>query len=746
MSHHEPFKALCPTEWKAVSTDSLPATLRDTFAHAQTIVDSIPLPPNVAKAAHSGAAQQGRARSKTEPSGGTSVALNRTLCPSTPLGCADTAKKLHKEWREVKMNPRDNPLAINVYKLGAKDGKGTWFARRSVHEGISFDKFRLGLEKEFGEALRARAAKPDAGPGAGNVRGIGAERRVEQEIVDGVGKAEVYHLSAQFPGPTTPRDFVTLLLTAASGGNETITRKEKGVPHAPRQFVVVSKPCVHPECPQRQGFIRGQYESVEIIREIPIEVPLRKVRSSVDLSREEVDEISNAEKKAAAGREALLNTAQKAGAVAGSVSAGETDDESDNRSTHSDVGTIKSANRGISVRPETDMAVEWLMVTRSDPGGSVPRFMVEKGTPAGIISDAAKLLDWLAKKTPEELERSDEEPAQQEQQQPEAEADKSTSTLNTGDSTTATASGSDKPVDNPTSNLVPTSEAQAEDEPPIQPATGLYGMITGVFGVAGSVISSRLSNPLGGSIRATDSEPDLDDQYRDDSDSESDTNSFKSFSSDSQSPRKDEGNSDGLSGSMLSMDTEDTLQKATSNYSQESQGSQTPKISSRTETQNEKELRKLHDRRRRVHEKIAKIQERSSTKRNGDKEKDEREMAKLKEKHEKELARQEEKYQRELRKIEERRQHEERKAEQRRKKQVEREEKANIALELDRVKAERDVARKQIDILKDQIGELQSQNTMLVATLGKHGLLKGGGNEAWRDLQGTSNAAAVAEA
>ncbi|TLD12543.1 uncharacterized protein PgNI_04520 [Pyricularia grisea] len=745
MSHHEPFKALCPTEWNAISIDSLPATLRDTFSHAQTIVDSIPLPQNVAKAAHNGATQQGRARSKTEPSGGTSVALNRTLSPSTAHGCVDTAKKLHKEWREVKTNPRDNPLAINVYKLGAKDGKGTWFARRSVHEGISFDKFRLGLEKEFGEALRARAAKPDAGPGAGNVRGIGAERRVEQEIVEGVGKAEVYHLSAQFPGPTTPRDFVTLLLTAASGGNETITRTEKAVPHAPRQFVVVSKPCVHPECPQRQGFIRGQYESVEIIREIPIEVPLRKVRSSINLNREEFDKLSNAEKKAAAGREALLNTAQKAGAVAGSVSDGETDDESDNGSTHSDVGTIKNARGGITVGPETEMAVEWLMVTRSDPGGSVPRFMVEKGTPAGIISDAAKFLDWLAKKTPEELEKSDEETVQP-QPQPEAEVEKSTSTPNTGDSTAVTTGGSDKPVDNPTNNLVPTSEAQAEDEPPIQPATGLYGMITGVFGVAGSVISSRLSNPLGGSIIATDSEPDLDDQYHDDSDSDSDANSFKSFSSDSQSPQKDEGNSDGLSGSMLSMDTEDTLKKATSNYSQESQGSQTTKIASRYETQNEKELRKLHDRRRRVHEKIAKVQERSSTKRHGDKEKDEREMAKLREKHEKELARQEEKYQRELKKIEERRQHEERKAEQRRKKQIEREEKANMALELDRVKTERDVARKQIDILKDQIGELQSQNTMLVATLGKHGLLKGGGNDAWRDLQGTGNMATVAEA
>ena len=32
--------------------------------------------------------------------------------------------------------------------------------------------------------------------------------------------------------------------------------------------MVVSKPCVHPHCPPRQGIIRGQYESVELIREV----------------------------------------------------------------------------------------------------------------------------------------------------------------------------------------------------------------------------------------------------------------------------------------------------------------------------------------------------------------------------------------------------------------------------------------------------------------------------------------------
>ena len=38
------------------------------------------------------------------------------------------------------------------------------------------------------------------------------------------------------------------------------------------------------------------------------------------------------------------------------------------------------------------------MITRSDPGGSVPRFMVERGTPGSIVADASKFLDWACKK------------------------------------------------------------------------------------------------------------------------------------------------------------------------------------------------------------------------------------------------------------------------------------------------------------------------------------------------------------
>lgn len=85
----------------------------------------------------------------------------------------------------MKLNQKDNPLAISVYKLGAKDGNGAWFARRSTHEGLDFAKWQRGLESEFPETMKVRG-----GPGEGNIRGIGGERRVACQRVHGAGKLE----------------------------------------------------------------------------------------------------------------------------------------------------------------------------------------------------------------------------------------------------------------------------------------------------------------------------------------------------------------------------------------------------------------------------------------------------------------------------------------------------------------------------------------------------------------------------
>ena len=95
-------------------------------------------------------------------------------------------ESLQKEWgKPIKLSAKDNPLGMAVYKAAGKDGKGAWFARRSVHEGLGFTKWKLGLQREFPETLEVQG-----GPGVGNIRGIGGERRVERMAVGEAGVVE----------------------------------------------------------------------------------------------------------------------------------------------------------------------------------------------------------------------------------------------------------------------------------------------------------------------------------------------------------------------------------------------------------------------------------------------------------------------------------------------------------------------------------------------------------------------------
>lgn len=146
------------------------AFLSRTFNDAECVIESIPTDAPATQ-------QTGRPRSSTDPNRQSSA--RRSSRPS------DFARKLRKEWKEVKVNPKENPLGCSVYKLTAKDGKGSWFARRSVHEGQSFDKWKLAMQKEFVESMKVKGQ-----PGAGSIRGIGADKRVENHSYDGCGKLE----------------------------------------------------------------------------------------------------------------------------------------------------------------------------------------------------------------------------------------------------------------------------------------------------------------------------------------------------------------------------------------------------------------------------------------------------------------------------------------------------------------------------------------------------------------------------
>ncbi|QPH02013.1 hypothetical protein C2857_006218 [Epichloe festucae Fl1] len=633
-SHHEPLKALAPIDWNDVPQDALKTFINDIFSQAQVVLDSV---PSAAKPA----ATTGRARAKTD----SAVVYNdmrTSSLPQHPPATADLSAQLQKEWKEVKTNPKDNPLGINVYKLAGKDGKGAWFARQSVHKGLSFEQWKTGLQREFAESMKVQGS-----PGSGNIRGIGADRNVEHHQVKDAGHLDVFQLSAQFPGPTAPRDFITLLLTS-----DFSHLKVDDQSHPLRQYMIVSKPCVHPECPPRQGIIRGQYESVEVVREIPVEtdaVPNKRSMSSADL-------MSGGNRKS---------------------------------------GTINRAGDHV----EGPRAIEWLMITRSDPGGSVPRFLIEKGTPPGIIGDAGKFLDWVTATTSKDGTV-----------RPKAETTKvNGNSIDESPDTTdpAAAAQRNSPASDTTQNKDTHRPSQGHDDDAghsdrAPSSTGLYGIINGAFSVAGAVASglrSQFSNPLsfnsGSQDSLADSQP-IPEEHED-QDAESDASSTRSFAS--------------------------ALEKSVTGEKAAAGSTQSDESRSQRLQPLEKDLQKLLERRQKLDRNHNQFQERMQSKRQGEKEKDATSLAKLREKHDKEVAKQEAKYKREMRKLEEKREQEERKAEARRIKAAERQEKSSLTLELERVRADKDVALKEIELLHTQVGELQAQNTMLVARLGRLGAL-----------------------
>jgi hypothetical protein len=675
MSHHEPFKSLGPVDWTDITSqsesDSLPSFLTTTFASAQTLIDSIPDPPASSKSA----ASTGRARAATESAAYAPPHVTAAP-PQTTTGDADVAAKLKKDWKEVKVGAKENPMGMSVWKLSAKDGKGAWFARRSTHRELPFETWKAGLEREFEETLQrnAGAAGGEVNIGDNKIRGIGAEKRVEDLSVEGVARLQVFLLSVRFPGPTTPRDFVTLLVTS-DGGEE---GEKRGKGRKPRQFMVVSKPCQHPDCPERNGFIRGKYESVEIIREVPVDKPLRRVRSSVDMSRDEFARL-----EPGVGKEAMRRSAKQA--------AGEGGD--------GDVPSVRHAKSDVGAEDEEEpeYAIEWLMITRSDPGGSVPRFMVEKGTPPGICTDAGKFVKWLFS---EDFNKQGGTTAGEGKGEGEAKEIKGSEGQD--------EKGPPLPRRKPTNRQLDPIPDTDTEEAGGNASGGLYGMITNALGTASSMVAS-----FTGSARATDSEVDTLDE---------DSSDTSSTASDGDYASAEEGEPTPMPKTVLFEKNNDLLSSAQSTKSAISDESAAPSTAGGA-SRHEKELRKLEDRRRRAEEKmtLALAKQNSGDKDKSQKEKDKEAAAlqKLKEKHEKELAKQQEKYQREVRRLEEKKAREQRKEEERRRKALEKEERANVQMELERTRAERDVALKQMEILKEQVGELQAQNTMLVAKLGK---------------------------
>jgi hypothetical protein len=546
----------------------------------------------------------------------------------------------------MKFSKKDNPLEVALYKMAGHDRHGAWYARHQVEEGLGFDKFKKALLREFPETLLTQGA-----PGAGAKRGLSAERRVERIEVDGVGRVEVYQLSAQMPSPVTPREFLTLFISTDDGLSEKSgAAAHDGKKHVPRNFMIVSRPLDHPDVPSRSSFVRGQYESVELIREIPLHVSPSKSSLALDSTS------SNGE-----------------------------------------------------IDPELN-PVEWIMVTRSDPAGGVPRFLVDRGTPGAMIADVSKFLNWACAQ--EEIPHQDADIAEQ-LQTSEQSVDKE-SVDNLPQPVTSQRDGSSG-EDIPLQPQEPAPEAAATVTASGTQQAGLVSNLTssleaGVNTYAPTSVANFVNHHLHPETTTTDL-------------SDSDSSSIDSFMSAEEMKRfstAPEGAPD------------DLPRESTENLSIAS-GASSSELS-RTDKKNlnhhEKEVLKITQQREKLEQKLAKQRIAQETKLKQSQEKEESEQVKARERMEKEIQKSEERHRKEIEKLEARREKELKKAEERRKKRADQDKLSLVARERDEFRSQADLLTKENDLLRDQVESLQRENTALANRLGKLG-----GQDALKSVQ-----------
>ena len=723
--------ALAPLNFNDVpkSTRELDHYLAELYSESQTIVESIPIadPGDV----------QPRPRAQTTGSIASNASEMSTSSARSEPPPSHLAA-LQKDWgKPLKLKPAENVLGISVYKTSGKDGRGAWFARRSVHEGLGFARFKAAFEKEFSTSLAVQGA-----PGEGNIRGIGAETRVEQIDVPNRGRMEVYRLSAQFPGPTTPRDFVTFLATSSKALKH---HSEQGQAHelTPRHYMIISKPCNHPETQPRNGFIRGQYESVEFIREIP-----RKLKAST--SQTNLNQPNHPHHKHGhdLAQDMLVRNAEQLHSLPpGSEqdkshlpvphSSSRDQSPSGRRRSHTfDVPDrpSKISHEGAEYDPE-DNPVEWIMVTRSDPGGSVPRFLVERGTPASICADAVKFLDWACQQD-EEVVQSPDKPSKlprafRRESFTSFEAEERLSGITETNETSGQVSH-DSVSETPQS-VARSHTNMSEQSVPSRPdsaASGSSGIMASVAGVLSAYVPHAVSDhfPHAASDQLSGTTPRASPGLKPRAD-------YEKHHADGAIPSKhveDDAASTISSVSWASADSHinsDLDPEAHSISSQQNSLSSNPP-SNQNHDQHEKELNKLSQRKAALDAKFAQHREKLSKQNETATEKEQAALKKAEEKHERDLKKHEERYQREIKKVEERKKKEGQKLEAKKRKQGGKDEKEKLRRERDENAQRLQILEKEREVWVKQVGELQKENTALMARIGKleAAAIEGGGS------------------
>lgn len=178
MKLYQALETLQPRNVTDIHVDHLDTFLKDVFASAEVIVNSVPIPA------------QSKSDSDSDSSSSFTSAKLATNAASLTASTYPPPT-LHPEHEELKphwgkpLKLGTNPLGMSLYKMSPHDRHGAWFARRSIHQGLPFDKWKGAMKREFAESIGVVG-----GPGAGAIRGIGAEKRLERQVVKGVGKLE----------------------------------------------------------------------------------------------------------------------------------------------------------------------------------------------------------------------------------------------------------------------------------------------------------------------------------------------------------------------------------------------------------------------------------------------------------------------------------------------------------------------------------------------------------------------------
>ena len=420
--------------------------------------------------------------------------------------------------------------------------------------------------------------------------------------------------------------------------------------------MVISKPCDHPECPPKSGFVRANYESVEFIREIPRKP--KKVKSMADLKSLGIDDDA-------------VNSAAEAKRP--SRSRGKTISFVENRRAAAQSEPLDAdIEDDDSAEPNP---VEWIHVTRSDPGGNVPRFLVERGTPSGIVTDAGKFLDWACK-----MDHTAEEEISQKQRTC-LEAFKANGCLAVADGSSEVSRG---------------SASNAALEPDTKSTGGSSSILSGVTSAAYSSLESYAPKVITDRLPSPADPP----------------------TSRPSSPRPS------------SISSTDTFASA------EDYASSSPSIKSNTSsaplTTQEKELVRLSSRRAHLDAKLAKEKAKQMRDTAALTEREAGRVRAAEERHTREVAKAEKRHADALRRLAEKETRERRKEEEKREKQARREREKAAKKEREDAKAMVGKLEGERDLLREALRQAQAENTRLVALVGR---LKGG-PEALAELRG----------